>query len=145
MKAFETTYKVGDLTEGKEYLFGVAAENEVGLSKVMETETFVKAAKPLGKLPCTCSVFPTILRKLDDIVQGWDHRSNLVLFVSLFFSEFLSFFLWNVRMMITFYVHSCLASMVYCLHRKTLRARSPSGSCGSHTQQSYSFLGRQRV
>lgn len=49
IKAFETTYKVGDLTEGKEYLFGVAAENEVGLGKVMETEIFIKAAKPLGK------------------------------------------------------------------------------------------------
>ena len=48
VKGFDTTYKVGDLKEGTEYIFGVAAENEVGLSDIKETEMFVKAAKPLG-------------------------------------------------------------------------------------------------
>jgi hypothetical protein len=50
VKSFETAYTVGDLTEGKEYLFGVAAENEMGVGKVKETEMFIKAAKPLGNV-----------------------------------------------------------------------------------------------
>ncbi|KAK7507540.1 hypothetical protein BaRGS_00001475, partial [Batillaria attramentaria] len=49
VKGFETTYTVGDLVEGKEYLFSVAAENEVGKGNVCETEMFIKAAKPLEK------------------------------------------------------------------------------------------------
>ena len=219
VKAFETTYKVGDLIEGEEYLFGVAAENEVGLSKIMETEMLIKASKPLGRLSCGSCTFPPVLRRWNDGIRGGGHEA-LSSFISLSLSLFLSLslslsFFWpvfvcikihwfeawywsclrfmceinNVRIIAHFLViitiiiqesyktstlwlkalnsanrqkhiqlnkdcrHCYFASSVfvsisfflYFSHRKTVRARGPSGSCGSHTQQSDPFLGRQPV
>lgn len=48
-KPYDTSYTVTNLKEGTEYLFGVASENDIGLSKIKETEMFVKASVPPGK------------------------------------------------------------------------------------------------
>lgn len=45
-----TSYQVKDLVEGTEYYFRIMAENSVGRSKPVETESPVKPEKELGKL-----------------------------------------------------------------------------------------------
>ena len=48
-KTFDLYYTVDNLDEGKSYYFAVAAENEVGMGKMIETESPVTPKKPLGK------------------------------------------------------------------------------------------------
>lgn len=49
VKAFDSDYEVQDLEEGQDYFFAVAAENEVGIGKMAETEAAAKPQKPMGK------------------------------------------------------------------------------------------------
>lgn len=49
VKSFDNHYKVKNLEEGVDYFFAVAAENEAGVGKQIETESSVKPSKPKGR------------------------------------------------------------------------------------------------
>ena len=46
---FKTSFTVTDLNQGEKYLFGVMAENEMGLGEMAETDKPVSLEKPISK------------------------------------------------------------------------------------------------
>ena len=53
--AATTQFKLSRLYEGTEYLIRVMAENRVGLSAPVTTDSPIKARLPYGKCPCPFS------------------------------------------------------------------------------------------
>lgn len=48
VNSYDTHFTVKDLDEGVDYYFAVAAENEAGIGKQVETDQSVKPSKPKG-------------------------------------------------------------------------------------------------
>ncbi|XP_046554801.1 titin-like [Haliotis rubra] len=71
VKAFDSDYEVQDLEEGQDYFFAVAAENEVGIGKMAETEAAAKPQKPMERpSPPTPPLEATDIQR-DSVTLTW--------------------------------------------------------------------------